>query len=135
MIRRLSFSVALLLALSVAVPAVAVDHTQVVPRGHETGHDRGGHDHDRDVRHDRDRGRFHRGPSVGLYFGAPAYISPPPVYYGPSYPYAYGGYPYAPVPITGVYRSPYGYYCRDYRTSNGIETACLQPDGVWRFIN
>jgi hypothetical protein len=93
-------------------------------------------DHRRhDDHHDRDR-RFHGGSSFGLFFGAPAIVTPPPVIYTPAYPYATYPGPYAPVPISGVYLSPYGYgYCRDYRTAAGIETACQQPNGLWRFIN
>ncbi len=122
-----ALAVGLAVGLAGPGPALADEHHG----GHGGGHDRG-HDHDHDHDHDR---HFHRGPSVGLFFGAPALVEPPPVYAAPAYPYAYGAYPYAPVPITGVYMSPYGYYCRDYRTAAGIETACLQPDGVWRFIN
>jgi hypothetical protein len=99
---------------TLAVPALADEH----------GH--GGHEE----HHDGDRGRDHRGgPSfgLGLFFGQPGYVGPPPVYYAPAY---------TPVPVTGVYLSPYGYgYCRDYRTMAGIETACQGADGVWRFIN
>lgn len=132
--RRVAAAIAIALAGAIATPALAVDHTQIVPRGHEGGaHDRG---HDRDHDHDRDRGRgFHRGPSVGLFFGAPGYVAPPPVYYAPAYPDAYGTYPYAPIPLSGVYMNAYGQYCRDYRTAAGVETACQQPDGLWRFIN
>lgn len=134
--RRAAAAMALAAGLVLATPALAVDHTQVVPRGHEghaPAHPPAHRDHDRDRGHERRE--FRRGPSVGLFFGAPAYVPPPPVYYAPAYPYGYGTYPYAPAPISGVYLSPYGYYCRDYRTTIGIETACLQPDGVWRFIN
>lgn len=123
-VRRVAAGIAVAIACAVAPPAFAVDHTVIQPR--EGSHD-GRHDGD------RDRG-FRRGPSSGLYFGGPAYVAPPPVYYAPAYPDPYG-YPYAPVPLTGVYTDPSGYYCRDYRTAVGIETACLQPDGVWRFVD
>lgn len=116
--RCLVLMAALALGAASATPAFADDH-------------HGWHHEDRD--HDRDFHHFHRGPSFGLFFGAPAYIPPPPVYYAPAYPPSVA-YPYAPVPITGIYASPYG-YCRDFRTGAGIETACQQPDGVWRFIN
>ena len=108
-----------------AAPARADDHGHHQEGG---GHaERGGHEEHHD--HDRDRGRG-RGPSFGLYFGGPVRVAPPPVYYAPAYP------GYAPVPISGVYLSPYGYgYCRDYQTMAGIETACQGADGVWRFIN
>ena len=130
LVRRLILIAVLATSVAVTAPAFADEHH---PGGHEERHD---HDHDRGRDHDRDRG-FRRGPSVGFFFGAPAHVTPPPVYYAPEYP-AYGVYPYtyAPVPITGVYLSPYGYgYCRDYRTAAGVETACQQADGVWRFIN
>ena len=124
--RRAAVVAAVAVGVALAGPALADDHRGGGHAGHERGHDRD-HDHDHD--------RFRRSPSFGLFFGAPAFVSPPPVYYAPAYPYPYGGaFSYAPVPITGVYQSPYG-YCRDYRTAAGIETACLQPDGVWRFIN
>jgi len=114
LLRALALAVALTGAL--ALPALAEEHAH---GGHAERHD-----HDRG--HDRDR---RRGPSFGFFFGEPAYAPPPPVYYAPAYPYA-------PVPLTGVYLSPYGYgYCRDYRTMAGIETACRGADGVWRFIN
>ncbi len=120
LIRALTMIVMIGGGCALAVPALADEH------GHG-GHDGRGHEehHDRDHDHDRDR----HGPAFGFFFGAPAYAPPPPVYYAPAYPYA-------PVPITGVYLSPYGYgYCRDYRTMAGIETACQGADGVWRFIN
>ncbi len=118
MIRSLARLAFVLVAATVALAPAA----QADDRHH------GGHD-------------FHRAPfhhphsSFGLFFGAPAVVVPPPVYYAPAYPYpAYPTYPYAPVPISGVYATAYG-YCRDYRTAVGIQTACQQPDGVWRFIN
>jgi hypothetical protein len=88
--------------------------------------------HHRDFDHGHDRGHFRGG--FGLFLGAPAYVAPPPVYYAPAYPTPYGAYPYAPVPVTGVYATPQG-YCQNYRTAAGIETACQGADGVWRFIN
>ncbi|MBV8536719.1 MAG: hypothetical protein JO128_14060 [Alphaproteobacteria bacterium] len=110
-------------AWGVAAPALADDHGRHQEGGGHEG--RGGHEEHHD--HDHDRGR---GPAFGFYFGGPARVAPPPVYYAPAYP------GYAPVPIGGVYWSPYGYgYCRDYQTMAGIETACQGADGVWRFIN
>ncbi len=117
LIQAMTIVVVVVGGCALALPALADEHG------------RGGHEehHDRDRDHDRDR---HRGPSFGFFFGGPGYVPPPPVYYAPPYP------GYAPVPITGVYLSPYGYgYCRDYRTMAGIETACQGADGVWRFIN
>jgi len=106
-----------------AAPALADDH------GHGDHEGRGGHEEHHDHNRDHDRGRG-RGPAFGFYFGGPTRVGPPPVYYAPAYP------GYAPVPISGVYLSPYGYgYCRDYQTMAGIETACQGADGVWRFIN
>lgn len=120
LLRALAAVIAVAGGCAVAVPALADEHGRggQEGRGHEEHHDR-----------DHDRG-FRRGPSVGVFLGGPGYISPPPVYYAPGY----GGY--APIPVTGVYLSPYGYgYCRDYQTMAGIETACQGADGVWRFIN
>jgi hypothetical protein len=117
LLRPLAVVAALAGGCVLAVPALADQ------RGHGGHEDHGHHDHD------HDRG-FHRGPSFGFFFngfGGPAYVAPPPVYYAPAYPYT-------PTPVSGVYAGPYG-YCRDYRTYAGIETACQQPDGVWRFIN
>jgi hypothetical protein len=116
--RALAVTVALS-GWSLTPPALADEHGHRQEGGRHEEH----HDHD----HDRDRGH---GPAFGFYFGGPARVAPPPVYYAPAYP------GYAPVPIGGVYWSPYGYgYCRDYQTMAGIETACQGADGVWRFIN
>jgi hypothetical protein len=109
---------AALTAIAVPQPARAEDHTRIVPREGFRHHERFEH---------RD---FHRGPSVGLFFGAPGVVVPPP----PAYYEPYPSYAYAPVPVSGVYLSAYG-YCRDYRTNVGIQTACQGADGVWRFIN
>jgi hypothetical protein len=116
--RRLIAAAGLAVAMALAAPAHADDH-------HGGFHDRDDRDHDHD--------RFHGG-GFGLFLGAPAYVAPPPVYYAPAYPSPYGAYPYAPVPVTGVFATPQG-YCQNYRTAAGIETACQGPDGVWRFIN
>ena len=118
-------------ALAIATPALAFDHVQIQPRRGPWVQTHDFHDHDHGF-HDHDRDRFHG--HFGLFFGAPAYVTPPPVYYAPAYPYPYGAYPYAPVPVTGVFLTPNG-YCRNYQTAAGIETACQGPDGVWRFIN
>src|SRR5690348_10631328 len=103
----LSLATAFAATIGFAAPALADPHHW---------HGGGFHDHD----------RFRHGPSFGFFFGPPAVIAPPPVVYAPAYP----GYvpPYAPVPVSGVYMTAYG-YCRDYRTGAGIETACQQPDG------
>jgi hypothetical protein len=128
--RLFTFRIASLLRALAAVTALAAGSALAVPAladEHGRGHEGGGHEERHDHDHDRDR---RRGPSFGLFFGGPGYVPPPPVYYAPAYP------GYAPVPITGVYVSPYGYgYCRDYQTMAGIETACQGADGVWRFIN
>ena len=103
-----------------ATPALADD------RHHDHGHGDG---------HGEHHGAPFHNPhsSFRLFFGAPAVVAPPPVYYVPAYPAA-PPYSYAPVPLSGVYWTAYG-YCRDYRTAVGVETACQQPDGIWRFIN
>lgn len=120
-------AVAALAVMGIAVSPVKADEH----RGGHEGHFEGRHEEhheERGFRGGEDR-RFDRGfrGGAGLFFGAPFAVAPPPVYYAPAYPYA-------PVPISGVYATAYG-YCRDYRTAVGIETACQQPDGVWRFIN
>ncbi|HEX9463462.1 MAG TPA: hypothetical protein VGB82_12765 [Alphaproteobacteria bacterium] len=120
--------------------ALAVDHTAIAPRagfGHEgAGHERfGGMGHERFEQHRA----FRRSPSFGLFYGAPAVVVPPPLYYDPSYDpsypsYADPSYSYAPVPLSNMYVTGNG-YCRDYQTNIGVETACQGADGVWRFIN
>ena len=102
--------------MAIAPAAVAAD------RHHNSGHADGHSEHHGAPFH-------HPRSSFGLFFGAPA----PPVYYTPAYPY-YPPYPYAPVPVSGFYWTAYG-YCRDFQTAIGVETACQQPDGIWRFIN
>lgn len=131
--------------------ARAVDHTQVVPRagfGHEgSGQQRFGHEGFGNQRFGNERfeHRFRRNPSLGLFYGAPAVVVPPPLYYDPSYgsypdgSYPDGSYPdatysYAPVPLSDIYVTGNG-YCRDYQTTAGVETACQQADGIWRYIN
>jgi len=87
------------------------------------------------------------------YWGPPAYrphvviIEPPPVrYYTPPPPvvYApYGGGQISAVPVSPVYQTGQGQYCREYQAEvivNGQRqpsygTACLGPDGAWRVVN
>ncbi len=113
--RTLAAALALLIAAAMPAPSRADDHH----------HDRhggfhGDHDHDR-----------WWGPryGFGLYLGPPAVYAPPPVIY--PYPYPAPGV----VPVSPAYRTVDGRLCRDYRTPAGYETACLYPDGVWRFVN
>ena len=125
MIRPLCYLASLTVAamVTLAVPAIADDRHH--DGGHrDNGHPDGGH---RDGHFEHRGAPFHSHSSFGVFFGAPAVVVPPPVYYAPAYPYA-------PVPVSGVYWTAYG-YCRDYQTAAGIETACQQPDGIWRFIN
>jgi len=126
MTRPLSHITSLWASLVVATMVTIAPAAMAADRHHDSG--RGGS-------HSEHHGApfHHPHSSFGLFFGAPAVVVPPPVYYTPAYP-DYPPYPYAPVPISGFYWTAYG-YCRDFQTAIGVETACQQPDGVWRFIN
>ena len=115
-----AFLIALGGPMVMANTAHAEDHTRIMPREQLYGRDG----------HSVEHREFRRGPSVGLFYGAPGVVVPPPVYYG----YADPSYAYAPVPVSGVYATAYG-YCQDYQTNVGIQTACQGADGVWRYIN
>ncbi|MDX2027367.1 MAG: glycine zipper 2TM domain-containing protein [Alphaproteobacteria bacterium] len=80
--------------------------------------------------------------SRNSYAYAPAYTSPPPVYYRAAYVPNYVAPP-EPSPAMLYAGDPYdGNYCREYsqlvRIGNRVEesygTACLQRDGSWRIV-
>ena len=140
------------MTLTVAPPtAWAMDHTAVAPHGgfgHQSFGSFGrehmdGFSHRRFTPHVVRRGLARRAFRAPVVIASPwwPYYEPfyPDTSYGPGYgaPYADAPAPAdtpAPVPLSNVYVTGNGYCC-DYQTALGVQTACQQADGMWRFID